>query len=119
MEQVAEAVGVSKATISRYEKGIISNMRRDRIAAYAAVLGMSIEQLVNEQEDEKVKSADGLAVIVKSLDGLTYLEWLKLREIVDECFDQKQREFKRTLELHADDDQVNEAIRSRFVGKWD
>lgn len=38
MKQVAEAVGVSEATVSRWESGHIANMRRDRINNYAKAL---------------------------------------------------------------------------------
>jgi repressor LexA len=38
---VAAAVGVSEATVSRWESGAIANMRRDRIAALAEVLHAS------------------------------------------------------------------------------
>lgn len=64
-----------------------------------------------------MKSTNELKEIAKSLDGLTFLEWQKLCTIIDECFEQKKREFKRTLELHADDEHLDEAIRSRFGGR--
>ena len=35
MLEVAKAIGVSEATVSRYESGNIKNMRRDRIEKYA------------------------------------------------------------------------------------
>lgn len=38
MREVANAVGVSEATISRWESGDIENMRRDKIASYAKAL---------------------------------------------------------------------------------
>ena len=38
MLEVAKLVGVSEATISRYESGNIKNMRKDRIAKYARAL---------------------------------------------------------------------------------
>lgn len=38
MKEVACAVGVSEATVSRWESGAIANMRRDKIAKYAAIL---------------------------------------------------------------------------------
>ncbi len=41
MADVAKAVGVSEATVSRWEAGNISNMRRNRIAALAKVLQIS------------------------------------------------------------------------------
>lgn len=39
--EVAEAVGVAEATVSRWESGEIANMRRDKIAALAKVLHCS------------------------------------------------------------------------------
>lgn len=42
-KEVADAVGVSEATVSRWESGEIANMRRDRIAALAKVLGCSTD----------------------------------------------------------------------------
>lgn len=41
LEDVAKRVGVSSATISRWESGDIANMRRDRIAALAKALQIS------------------------------------------------------------------------------
>lgn len=39
--QLATAVGVSEATVSRWESGDISNMKRSRIAALAKALQIS------------------------------------------------------------------------------
>lgn len=39
--EVADYVGVSEATVSRWESGDIDNMRRDRIAKLSAVLRIS------------------------------------------------------------------------------
>lgn len=41
MNDVAKAVGVSEATVSRWESGDIANMRRDKIAKLAEVLHVS------------------------------------------------------------------------------
>lgn len=41
MKEVSEIVGVSEATISRWESGDIANMRRDKIVALANALQMS------------------------------------------------------------------------------
>lgn len=35
LKEIAEYVGVSEATVSRWESGNIANMRRDRISALA------------------------------------------------------------------------------------
>lgn len=40
MKELAERVGVSEGTISRWESGDIENMRRDKIAALSEVLGI-------------------------------------------------------------------------------
>lgn len=40
-KEVADFVGVSEATVSRWESGHIDNMRRDRIAALAKILRIS------------------------------------------------------------------------------
>lgn len=40
MKQVADAVGVSEGTVSRWESGEIDNMRRDKIAALSRILSL-------------------------------------------------------------------------------
>ena len=46
LNDVAEAVGVRAATVSRWESGDIENMRRDKIEALAKVLGISPLQIL-------------------------------------------------------------------------
>ena len=53
MLEVAKIVGVSEATISRYESGNIKNMRRDRINKYAQALSIDPTLLLNEVEWDK------------------------------------------------------------------
>lgn len=48
MHEVADSVGVSEATISRYESGNIQNMRQNRIAKYAQVLRVPASAFVDE-----------------------------------------------------------------------
>lgn len=52
-EEVANEVGVTKATISKWEKGDIANMRRDKIASLAEVLQISPLELIHDSEQSK------------------------------------------------------------------
>lgn len=51
MSEVAKAIGVSEATISRYESGNIKNMRRDRVAKYAKILQVNPSEFITEEAD--------------------------------------------------------------------
>lgn len=53
MLQVANAVGVSEATVSRWESGNIANMRRDRIAKLAKVLQLRPSAIMGLDADEE------------------------------------------------------------------
>ena len=46
LEDVAQAVGVGRSTVQRWESGLIKNMGRDKIAALAKVLQISPVELV-------------------------------------------------------------------------
>lgn len=51
LEEVAKVVGVSKATVSRWESGEITNMRRDRIANLAKVLNVEANFIMGISEN--------------------------------------------------------------------
>ena len=53
---VAKAVGVSEATISRWESGDIANMRRSRIAALATVLKISPAIIMGWTEEDSLEN---------------------------------------------------------------
>ncbi len=57
MAEVANAVGVSEATISRWESGAIENMGRDKIARLAKVLQVSPDTILGIND----KASDDLA----------------------------------------------------------
>lgn len=49
-KQVADYVGVSEATLSRWESGNIANMKRSRIAALAKILEISPSLIVGDAD---------------------------------------------------------------------
>ena len=53
MKQVADAVGVSEGTISRWESGDIINMRRDKIALLADTLRITPARIMGWDETPK------------------------------------------------------------------
>lgn len=57
MKQVAERVGVSEGTISRWESGKIADMRRDKIMAYAQALNISPAVIMGWDESGSSSSA--------------------------------------------------------------
>jgi transcriptional regulator with XRE-family HTH domain len=54
LEEVGEAVGVGKSTVSRWENGMIKNMGRDKIAALARILQMSPVDFVPGDDPQDV-----------------------------------------------------------------
>ena len=51
LEEVGNAVGVSKSTVKKWESGFIENMRRDKIAALADILKISPVALITGDLD--------------------------------------------------------------------
>ena len=72
---IAEKVGVSEGTVSRWESGDISNMRRDKIADLAKALGTTPAYLMGwpeETTDKKIspdelKLTEGEKALIKLL----------------------------------------------------
>lgn len=56
LEQVGDAVGVGKSTVRKWEKGLIKNMGRDKLAALARVLELPPAALIErDTSDEAVE----------------------------------------------------------------
>ena len=51
LEEIGRYVGVSKATVQRWETGSISNMRRDRIKKLSEILQVSPQMLLSAEEN--------------------------------------------------------------------
>ena len=58
LKDVADMVGVTISTISRWESGDISNMRRDRIASYANALAISPSIIMGWEEPPSRKQGN-------------------------------------------------------------
>lgn len=52
LEEVGNAVGVSKSTVKKWEDGFISNMKRDKISVLAKVLKISPVTLITGEEGD-------------------------------------------------------------------
>ena len=55
---------------------------------------------------------------IKALRGITYFEWIKLRESINAVFEMQKGEFEKKLKL-ADSEDVEWIIRSRFGDRLD
>lgn len=53
LEDVGNAVGVGKSTVRKWEKGMIQNMRRDKIHALAVVLNTTPAHLMGWEQVEQ------------------------------------------------------------------
>lgn len=70
LQEVADIVGVTKATIQRYESGNIKNMRSDKVSLYAKALKVPATYIVNCDEWDKMYNKDGeLAKEVKRIEN--------------------------------------------------
>ena len=83
LEEVANRVGVSRATVQRWEKGVLQNPGRDKIAALAAALQVSPEYLLGWSDDPELKREHDLAAATAGLTPdeiasvLNYIAFIK------------------------------------------
>lgn len=56
-KEVAEYIGVTEATVSRWESGNIANMRRDRIKKYAEVLQTTPAAIMGIEAETEIEAA--------------------------------------------------------------
>lgn len=77
--EVAEFVGVSDATISRWESGIIGNMGRDKIEKLADILRVSPLSIMGIEEEE----SPATRVLLQTLKGASEDEILQAVKIIE------------------------------------
>ena len=58
LEQVGEYVGVSKATVLKWESGQIKNMRRDKLVRLAQILGTTPGELIGWEDPKPTPIPD-------------------------------------------------------------
>ena len=65
LEEVGNAVGVSKSTVKKWEDGYISNMKRDKIAELAKILKISPVVLITGELEDEIEAvpSDTLTVL--------------------------------------------------------
>lgn len=67
LEDIAKIVGVSKATVQRWESGNIANIRRDKIVKLAKALNVSPAYLMGWEEEPVFSHPDILPIETKKL----------------------------------------------------
>ena len=87
-KEVADYVGVSEATLSRWESGEIKNLRRNRIAALAKILQLPPSTIVGDLDEETPSSSKRP---VSDADLRFALFGGADVEITDEMFDEVKR----------------------------
>lgn len=82
-EDLADQIGMDRATYYRYEGGKLKNMKFDRIKDIANALGIRPEDLVVWDEEKPVSEDSGLdAELMKRLTSLTPEELSKVDAFV-------------------------------------
>lgn len=100
LKDVADYVGVSEATVSRWESGNIANMRRDRISALAEILKVSPIDVMGITESNESPQLTSKGVLIPVLG---YVRAGVPIEAVEEILDYEEisQEQARTGEFFA------------------
>lgn len=86
LEEVGNAVGVSKSTVKKWENGFISNMRRDKIEKLASVLQISPIRLIDVSVKTTPQETVDLKIqkLLKTYNSLNEIGKAKAVERVEE-----------------------------------
>lgn len=109
MKEVAKAVGVSEATVSRWESGEIGDMKRSRIAALAKVLKISPNIIMGWKDEEDFKlgnllstNNEDMITLVNKIANLSEDKLANLKDIFEDILqmDDKQiAQLKKLIEI--------------------
>lgn len=67
LQNVADHLGISKMTVSKWENGQIQNIRRDNLIPLCSLLGLSPVQLIDSVEVEQAITINGFKTQVNYL----------------------------------------------------
>ena len=100
---------------SQYVGGVpvTTVIKMNDCAIHIGVSGIGLEE--NKYKPQEVNKVEKY---IEALKGISYFEWIKLREGMDNEFNRLIGESKRSLQL-TDSENVKRIIRSRFGGKLD
>ena len=92
METLGKKIGVSKATIKRYENGIIQNVPSDKIEAIAEALETTPEYLMGWDEPEKKEETitiknDDVRLLAAGLDKMSEADRRRATEMFNLMFE--------------------------------
>lgn len=91
LEEVGEKVGVGKSTVRKWEKGMIKNMGRDKIAALAKALKMNPVELVPAIKSEFVTVESHIEVDTDAMMNAGRLEALHQDPRLGMLFDRARK----------------------------
>lgn len=77
-KEVADYVGVSEATISRWESGEIKNLKRNRIASLAKVLNLPPSLIVGDIDSELIELEKNTSSVATTEGMKRYEKYAKL-----------------------------------------
>lgn len=84
LKELANRVGASEATISRWESGEIKNMRMSALAALSRELRMTPNIIMGWDEDEQLRNSSGVrAELIQKLAVLTDSQVELLNQMAD------------------------------------
>ncbi len=62
LQDIADAVGVARSTVQRYENGKIQNIKLPVVESFARALGVNPAWLIGKSDDIKIPSSNSIAI---------------------------------------------------------
>ena len=62
LQDIADAVGVARSTVQRYENGKIQNIKLPVVESFARALGVNPAWLIGKSDDIKIPSSNGIPI---------------------------------------------------------